>query len=364
MLDWGAPAEDAKYGTGFMRASANLGLASLVAGVFLLAASLSAPASAARNCGPGAIGLQREVEVDAKGGPRYGHNHSPGRDILQPGEVVLTFDDGPHKMYTQPILDALDRHCTKATFFMVGQRILTYPDIAKEVIRRGHTAGTHTWTHKDLAKIETADAIDEVELAISALQKVAGSSAAPFFRFPYLSSPKSVAAHLKSRNTAIFSIDVDSADFRTRSSTKVINTVLRQLEANGRGIILFHDIQPSTAGAIDKLLTEMHAKGYKVVHLVPKQSQTTVASFDSRIGKSFVGKKYAALQVPVSQRGFVSPAWEVRVEAAPRPRNDAYSPGWVSSYPPGGPPQPLPPPQPKPRRTDNGDWLGSIFRGW
>jgi peptidoglycan/xylan/chitin deacetylase (PgdA/CDA1 family) len=333
-----------------------------------LAASLSAVAVAHAACGPQAIGVKRVIEIDAKGGPRYGLMQYPGADILQEGEVVLTFDDGPHKLYTPQILAELDRHCAKATFFMVGQRALSFPEDAREVARRGHTIGTHTWRHQDLAKIDSESARSEIELGVSAVQKLVGQSASPFFRFPYLSDPKGMQAHLRARDTAMFSIDVDSYDFRTRSPTKVISNVMRQLEAKRRGIILFHDIQPSTAGAIGQLLTELKNKGYRVVHLISKQPQVSLAEYDRRIDRDGSGKRVAGLP-PVSQRSIVAPAWEPRLQPASAGRPP---PGQISSYPaPAIAPPALPPPaivqapeQRAPRPRDESDWKGSVFRGW
>ncbi len=272
--------------------------------------------AAATACGPAAIGLERTHEIDARGGPRLGGQQYPGREFLKPGEVVLTFDDGPHKMLTPPILDVLAKHCTKATFFMVGQRSLHFPEIVRDVARRGHTIGTHTWSHQNQAELASDQAKNEIELGISGVQHALGIPAAPFFRFPYLSDPQASQAHLRSRNTANISIDIDSYDFKTRSPTVVVRNVMQQLQSKGRGIILFHDIQPSTAGGLDQLLTEMKVKGFKVVHIVPAQAQTTVAEFDRRV-KQLGGTRLASLPVPLAQRGVVSPAWEVRVFQRP-----------------------------------------------
>ena len=325
----------------------------LAAGAFAVAPDglRGASAAAPGECTPESIGLARTIEIDTKGGPRFGENQYHGQSPLQDHEVVLTFDDGPHKTLTPVILDALDAHCTKATFFMVGQRALSYPAMVRTVAGRGHTIATHTWTHQDLAKLEHDAAINEIELGISAVQKALGAPAAPFFRFPYLSNPKEMAAHLRERNTAIFSIDVDSLDFKTRSSTAVIRKVMKGLEAKGKGIILFHDIQPSTAGALKTLLAELKDKGFKVVHIVPKQGQTTLAEYDKKVGQKSTGK-IASLPVPMAQRGIVSPAWEVQVYRGDRRSNPADA----DSRPPA-------PERPARRRVDD-DWQTRLFRGW
>ncbi len=234
---------------------------------------------------------------------------------------------------------------------MVGQRAIAYPEIVRDVAKRGHTIATHTWSHQNLAQISPEAAKSEIELGISAVQRALGIPAAPFFRFPYLSDPQSMIAHLKARDTGIFSIDVDSYDFKTRSPTVVIRNVMSQLAAKGRGIILFHDIQPSTAGALPALLAELKAKGYRVVHIVPAQGQTTLAAYDQQIKKDLSGKRLASLPLPVAQRGVVSPAWEVQVYRGP-------------FAPPGAgvkPPESRPAPSQRARRMDDDDWRATIF---
>jgi hypothetical protein len=121
-------------------------------------------------------------------------------------------------------------------------------------------------------------------------------------------------AHLKSRNTGIFSIDVDAYDYRTRSPTAVVRNVMLQLEAKRKGIILLHDIQASTAGAIRTVLAELKTRGYKVVHLRPTQGQVTVAEYDTRVDRDYAGRKVVYL--PVAQRGVLSPAWEASIAPA------------------------------------------------
>jgi peptidoglycan/xylan/chitin deacetylase (PgdA/CDA1 family) len=339
-----------------------LAAAVLSAGLAVAARAQGAAAPSGQ-CGPNAIGLARTVEVDTTGGPRFGAGHFPASPPLQHGEIVLTFDDGPHKIYTQRILDALAAHCTKATFLMTGQRILYYPAIAQQVARAGHTVGTHTWSHQNLARISRDAAKAELEMAVSAAHKVLGSQAAPFFRFPYLSEPKDIVAHLRARNIANIAIDIDSRDFRTRSPTLVIRNVMRDLAVKGKGIILFHDIQPSTAGAIKTLLDELKVQGYHVVHLVPRQAVTTVADYDRRIDHDFANRRLAALPVPIGQRGIVSPAWEVRVYRGGASGGYSASADTRSPRAAGADPAPSVASRAAPARPSD-DWLSGIFRGW
>src|SRR5262245_53503336 len=83
----------------------------------------AAAAPAASQCAgsPNALGTARVVEIDTTGGPGFGFEHFKSHDFLRPGEVVLTFDDGPWPRNTPAVLAALAAHCTKATFFPIGK---------------------------------------------------------------------------------------------------------------------------------------------------------------------------------------------------------------------------------------------------
>ncbi len=251
----------------------------------------NASAAAAAECAnPNALGVSRVVALDTSKGPKYGLQQYKQHDFLKPKEVVLTFDDGPTNIYTIPILKALKAHCTKATFFMVGEMARANPALVRKVAALGHTVGTHTWSHQNLGRRSKKRSIKEIELAISVISKALGRPAAPFFRFPYLSDPKRMIKHLQGRNIGIFSIDVDSKDYLTRSGTRVTNKIMRDLKRDGKGIILFHDIQKSTARAIPGLLKKLKAKGYKVVHIKPKDKGVTDADFDLTAARMFERK--------------------------------------------------------------------------
>jgi len=281
-------------------------LSTAVAAWLLLSTGASGQISAQECRGrAGAIGVSRVIEIDTASGPLFGMQYKES-DLLQPGEIVLTFDDGPLRPYTQPVLDALTAHCTKATFFSVGRMAVSDPEMVKEIVRRGHTLGAHTWTHRNLKTLVPHRAIAEIELGFSAVRQAAGVPIAPFFRFPYLSDPKAMIAHLQGRGMAIFSIDADSYDYRTRNAGEVHSTILKQLAAKGKGIVLFHDIQPSTARALAALLGDLKARGFRVVHLVPKSSVETLSDYDA-MAEQELAKKRAAGARPLAKRALVWP---------------------------------------------------------
>lgn len=270
------------------------------------------------------IGLSRVVEIDTSAGPHFGESQYKGTSFLADGEVVLTFDDGPMRRYTLPILDALDAHCTRATFFAVGRMALADPETLQETARRGHTIGSHTWSHQNLKALSAAGAKKEVELGISAISAALGAPIAPFFRFPYLGDSKAMRGYLGERQQGIFSIDVDSRDFKTRNPGAVLRTVVSQLRSARKGILLFHDIQPSTAGALQSLLADLKENGFKVVHIVAKSPAATLPEYDAVAEKALARKKLAMSANPLATRAVNWPQ-----TGAGGPEVDGESLPWV-----------------------------------
>jgi peptidoglycan/xylan/chitin deacetylase (PgdA/CDA1 family) len=234
------------------------------------------------------MGLARIVEIDTTGGPGFGFEHFKQYDFLRDKEVVLTFDDGPWPGNTAAVIKALADECLKATFFEIGEHATWHPEITKQVVAAGMTLGTHTWSHKDLARNPYAKDIElaktEIEMGFSAVNRAAGpGKVAPFFRFPALQHPPQLLSYLAERNIGVFSTDIDSRDFKLHKPEDVIKSVMNQLEKHGKGIILMHDFKQHTAEAMPELIRQLKAAGYKVVHMVPKGAVNTVPKYDEML---------------------------------------------------------------------------------
>ena len=251
------------------------------------------------------LGLSRVVEIDTANGPQFGGSHGADTAFLKDGEVVLTFDDGPLRGYTRLVLKALAAHCTKATFFIVGRMAAADPAMVREVADAGHTIGSHTWSHQNLAAIGLLKGRQELERGVSTITKARGAPISPFFRFPFLSGSRPVEEYAKSRNIASFWIDVDSKDYQTRDSGIVHRRIMEQLAKSRKGIILLHDIQPSTAKGIMNLLDDLRDKGFKVVHMVPKAPVDTIAAYDSSAVKAADAKAAMDAADPLASRSLV-----------------------------------------------------------
>ena len=249
----------------------------------------------------GTLGVSRTVEIDTTGGPGFGMEHYKAYDFLQEKEVVLTFDDGPQKYTTEAVLKALADECVKATFFSIGKMALGYPQIIRDVEKAGHTVGTHTWSHKALAKLKTFDeGKDEIERGISAVHRAVGGPVAPFFRFPTLVDTPEAVAYLGKRNIAMFSTDIDSVDYKRQTPDHLVKSLMHKLDKRGKGILLMHDIHKTTAKALPMILAQLKAKGYKIVHMTAKSPVTTLAEYDQAIEKDAKGLPQVGAERPLS----------------------------------------------------------------
>lgn len=265
-------------------------ISKVLAGTMVLAIAVG-PATGALAGGckakDGGLGVSRIIEVDSRNGPLYGaiSKHTKEDDLLRRKEVILTFDDGPMPRVTQSILKTLDAFCTKATFFPVGKMAVAYPETIRDVFARGHTVGSHTWTHPlNLRRYSLEKAVDQIERGFSAIALAAGEPIAPFFRFPGLNDSDPMLAHLQKRGIATFTVDVVSNDSYISSSSRLASYTIAQLAERGRGIMLFHDIKPATARALPTILRYLKKNGYKVVHLRPKQPLKVWSKYDKVLG--------------------------------------------------------------------------------
>ncbi len=251
-------------------------------------AAAAAGAKTAAKCDiPNALGVSRTVEIDTTGGPGFGFEHFKQLDFLRDKEVVLTFDDGPWPT-TPHVLKALAAECVKATFFAIGKHATYYPEILRQVAAAGHTVGSHTWSHADLSRSKTPeDAKAEIEKAISAVKWALEDQGqeAPFFRFPALRHPPEMVTYLGTRNIAIFSTDMDSFDFKLRKPDQVVKSIMTKLQKHGKGIVLMHDFQKATAEGVPQLLAELKAGGYKIVHMKPRGTVTSLPQYDEELMK-------------------------------------------------------------------------------
>src|SRR3954454_15853789 len=221
---------------------------------------------------PGALGVSRTIVVDPTehsrlGGLQY-HESLP----LNDREVVLTFDDGPLPPSTSRVLDVLASQCVKATFFMVWKMARSFPHMVQRAASEGHTIAIHRQSHLfTFARMSIDQASREIEDGLASIKDALGDAGtvAPFFRIPGLLRQESVEQYLASEGVMTWSVDAVADDWRHINSHEIVRRAINRLEAKGRGILLLHDIHPTTAAAVPELLAQLKAHGFKIVHVVP-----------------------------------------------------------------------------------------------
>ena len=221
-----------------------------------------------------ALGVSRVLPIDPRSRPLVGSFDYGITLPLAPREVVLTFDDGPRPPYTNRVLKALADECVRATFFVLGRQALAFPAMVRELHSAGHTVGTHTQNHP-MHRMSPKRAVQEIEAGTASIASALGSrqAVAPFFRFPGLYRTSAVETYLRSRGVMVWSIDVDSDDYRRISGQAMVDRVIANLEKSRGGILLMHDIQPKTATMLPTLLRTLKQRGFKIVHAVPRKGE-------------------------------------------------------------------------------------------
>ncbi len=211
------------------------------------------------------------------GGPTgFGVMQYPQTLPLADKEVVLTFDDGPLPRYSNQVLDILAAQCVKATYFLVGEMARAYPAVVRRIHEAGHTIGTHSEDHPaHFQKLPIEKVRQEIEEGITDVAAALGDAeaVAPFFRIPGLAHTEAIDEELAARSLIVFSSDTVADDWHRRIKPKdIVRRAMTRLEARGRGILLLHDIHAATVAALPELLKRLKDAGFRVVHVVPAQS--------------------------------------------------------------------------------------------
>jgi peptidoglycan/xylan/chitin deacetylase (PgdA/CDA1 family) len=243
-------------------------------GVLGLLAGLTMQSASAADCPghPDAIGTSRTLVVDPREHPLIGTMQYAETLPLEDHEVVLTFDDGPLPRNSNQILDILASQCVKATFFEIGQMARSYPEGVRKLRDAGHTIGTHSQTHPlTMNRMPIEQAKQQIDDGIASVKAALGddSALAPFFRIPGLMRAEAVEDYLISQGIQTWSADFPADDWRHISSSRVYDLAIQRIEAKGKGILLLHDIQARTVAALPRILHELKARGFRIVHVVP-----------------------------------------------------------------------------------------------
>jgi peptidoglycan/xylan/chitin deacetylase (PgdA/CDA1 family) len=222
---------------------------------------------------PGGKLASRVVSVDVSRDDVYSDGGLPA------GQIALTFDDGPHATRTPRVLEILAAAGVKATFFEIGRNAAAHPELSRQVVAAGHTIGSHTFSHADLPKVTEPHAETEIETGEASVSLALGLPPGhlPFFRFPYGAKTAAEQAFVSRRGNTTFFWNMDSEDWRTRDPHKLFLHVLEQIDRQGHGIILFHDIHEQTVIVLPHVLAELAARHIETVVFVAKGTSRLAA---------------------------------------------------------------------------------------
>lgn len=172
--------------------------------------------------------------------------------------IALTFDDGPGE-YTEELINCLVENNAKATFFMLGQNVEAYPEIAKKLSDAGMELGNHSYSHPDLVTIGAEAAAQQVSNTDAALKAATGFEAT-VMRPPGGSFNDSVKAAI---DHPLIIWSIDTRDWATKSEDQTYQVVMDN--AQDGSVVLMHDIHEWSVKAAIRMIPDLIAKGFKLV---------------------------------------------------------------------------------------------------
>ncbi|GAA0380071.1 polysaccharide deacetylase family protein [Bacillus horti] len=184
--------------------------------------------------------------------------------------IALTFDDGPHAVYTPQILDLLLEYDAKATFFIIGSRMNQHQDIVRRQLAEGHEHGNHTFNHERFSRLSKEQIWQELKLTEQEYHNLTGHHLNPYFRPPGGRYNERIVEAVVERGyqVVMWSWHQDSRDWSKPGVQKIIDNVLGGTRPGD--IVLFHDSggnRKQTVEALKTILPALVQSGYRMVTL-------------------------------------------------------------------------------------------------
>ncbi len=179
--------------------------------------------------------------------------------IPESPKVALTFDDGPHELYTPKLLEGLKERDVTATFFIIGKNVDGSEEIIKSMQDDGHLIGNHTFSHVQLSKISDDAACAEIWKANTTIFDAIGKIPV-YIRPPFGSWTEELTSAVEMQ---VVMWDVDPMDWKYQNADRIVNHVLSKA-ADG-DIILLHDVYPASVEAALRIVDELKERGFEFV---------------------------------------------------------------------------------------------------
>ena len=178
--------------------------------------------------------------------------------------VCLTFDDGPVREHALHLIQILGQHDAVATFFVIGERVEAEADALKQLQEAGHEIGNHTFTHPNLAKLDSRHQLHAEILRCQEAVIAATGSAPQVFRAPYLSQDERVESLLASLGMPSIFASASTEDWNQDTTAEsILERAIKGLEPGA--ILLMHEFRKETIDVLPELLAEMRARGLRAV---------------------------------------------------------------------------------------------------
>lgn len=179
-------------------------------------------------------------------------------------KVALSFDAAWGNEDTQKLLDILKKNDVRATFFMTGGWVESYPDDVKAIYEAGHDLGNHSENHKNMSRLSEEEKTSELLSVHEKVKKLTGEDM-ELFRPPYGDYDDRVILNAEENGYYTIQWSVDSLDWKDYGADSIIDTVLNHKALDNGAIILCHNGAKYTAEALEALITGLKEKGYEIV---------------------------------------------------------------------------------------------------
>ena len=196
--------------------------------------------------------------------------------------VALTFDDGPGP-YTARLLDEMKKRGVRATFFVLGTRVESYPDLICRMEAEGHVVGNHSNSHRMLHKMTLAQVHTEMGKCADKIEALLGHKPT-VMRCPGGNCSDTVKQYAKEAGVPILYWDVDTRDWESRNVNSILKVAFSKNGISDGSIVLMHDIYSTTVDAAIQMMDRLIADGYTFV--------TIPELLYARKGGSEAGKVY------------------------------------------------------------------------
>lgn len=177
-------------------------------------------------------------------------------------KVAISFDAAWGADKTAGIMDIMDEHGVKGTFFLVGFWVDKYPDMVKSIAERGFEIGNHSANHPRMTQLSKEQMVKELTQVNEKIKELTGSTPT-VFRPPFGDYNDLVVNTVREQNMHCIQWDVDSLDWKDLSAQEILNRVNKSVQ-NG-SILLFHNNSKYILDALPLVLESLEKKGYEVV---------------------------------------------------------------------------------------------------